>query len=74
MELQNIFQKKLERKKFFTSLGAGFAGYVLFKKFPFNLIGNKKDKKFTASSEQVNVRINSLAVSRKNIGGNNGRS
>ena len=73
MELQNIFQKKLERKKFFMSLGAGFAGFIVLKSFPFKLF-NKAQSKKKINSEQVKIKINPLAVSRKNIGGNNGRS
>ncbi len=72
MNIQKIFQKNLNRKKFFSSLGAGLAGYVIMKSIPFNFIGKKlfNDKK---ESEKLLVKINPFAVSRQKIGGNNGR-
>ncbi len=73
MELQNIFQKKVERKKFFVSLGAGFMGYFVLRSFPFNLFGKKSLSK-NDKTGKVRVKINPLAVSRNKIGGNNGRS
>ncbi len=73
MELQNLLQKKVERKKFFYSLGAGFAGYFVLKSFPFKLFNSSKGKTLK-NTDQVKVKINPLAVSRNKIGGNNGRS
>lgn len=73
MDLQNIFQKKVERKKFFVSLGAGFMGYFVLRSFPFNLFGRKTNNK-NVKTGSVKVKLNPLAVSRNKIGGNNGRS
>jgi len=71
MNIQNLFDKKLERKKFFISVGAGLAGFVLLKTFPFNLFAKNKIK-FRESNRKIKVRINPLAVSRNKIGENNG--
>jgi hypothetical protein len=70
MELEKVFQKKFKRKNFFTSLGIGIAGYLAVKTFPFKLFGNKKLFK-KEEQKKVKVHINSLAISRKKIGGNN---
>jgi hypothetical protein len=65
MELEKVFQKKFERKKFFTSAGIGLAGYFVMKSFPFKFI--KSSKLLNKDDQQkVKVHINSLAVSRKN--------
>ncbi len=69
MEFQKIFDKKFKRKKFFISLGSGFAGYMFMKTFPLNLLNKKSSIK---EEEEVRVKINPLAVSRKKIGVNNG--
>ena len=71
MNIQKIFQKKLNRKNFFSSAGAVVAGYVVMKSFIFNFWGRKifndKDER-----EKIRVKINPFAVSRQKIGGNNG--
>jgi len=73
MELEKLFQKKYKRLNFFKSLGAGLAGYAVMRAIPFGSLGRSlfKDKKDAAG---VKIKINPLAVSRKKIGGNNGRS
>ncbi len=71
MNIQNLLDKKLGRKKFFVSAGAAFGGLLLLKNFPFNLFVKNK-LKFKDSSQKIKVRINPLAVSRKKIGENNG--
>jgi hypothetical protein len=67
MEITEYFQKKFNRKKFFGTIGAGFLSYVVFKSFPFNLFAKKEKIK----SPKIKVRINPLAVERKNTGKNN---
>lgn len=67
MEGRNLFHKKIERKKFFYSLGAGFAGYFVLRSFPFKLF-SKREKSFN-NSEKIKVKINPLAVSRNKLGG-----
>ncbi len=67
MEIKDYFQKKIKRKKFFASVGTGFLGYVVFRSFPFNLFVKKEEIK----SQKIKVRINPLAVERKNTGKNN---
>jgi hypothetical protein len=67
MEIAEYFQKKINRKKFFASVGTGFLSYVVFKSFPFNLFAKKEKIK----SPKIKVRINPLAVERKNTGKNN---
>ena len=67
MEITEYFKKKFNRKKFFASAGAGFLSYIVFKSFPFNLF----DKKKKIKSPQIKVKINPLAVERKNTGKNN---
>ncbi len=71
MNIQNIFQKSVNRKKFFSSLGAGLAGYFVVKSLPLRFLGKRifNDKN---ESEKVSVKINPFAVSRQKIGGNNG--
>ncbi len=64
MEISDYFQKKIKRKNFFTSMGMGFMSYVVFRSFPFNLF-TKKEKK---AEQKIKVRINPLAVQRKNTG------
>ena len=71
MKVQKFFQKKLDRKNFFYSLGAGLAGYAAVKAFPFKLIG-KKILNEDNNNKKIKVKINPFAVSRKKIGGNNG--
>lgn len=67
MEVTEYFQKKFNRKKFFASIGTGFLSYIIFKTFPFNLFSKKEKTK----SQKIKVKINPLAVQRKNTGKNN---
>ena len=72
IDLKNInLDKKIQRKKFFFSIGAGIAGFVALKSFPFNLFSKKERPKKIVNSKSSKVKINPSAVSRKNIGGNN---
>ena len=64
MDIEKLFQKKFKRKNFFISLGAGFAGYVVMKSFPFRLF-TKRGTQAKTDNEKIRVRINPLAVSRK---------
>lgn len=64
-EKMNIIKNKISRKNFFiTTAIAGF-GLVLLKSFPFRFLQSRK------RNEKIRVKINPLAVSRKNIGGKN---
>jgi hypothetical protein len=67
MEISDYFQKKIKRKNFFVSAGTGFMSYVVFRTFPLNLFA-KKEKKMP---QKIKVKINPLAVQRKNTGKNN---
>ncbi len=73
MELKNLnFDKKMKRKNFFYSLGAGVAGYFVLRSLPFKLFSKKKiSSNKVESKTNSRVKPNPLAVSRKNIGGNN---
>jgi hypothetical protein len=64
MEISDYFQKKIKRKNFFTTAGTGFMTYVVFRSFPFNLFAKKEEK----LTQKIKVRINPLAVQRKNRG------
>ena len=57
----------MNRKKFFTSLTIGTLGFTLFNTYPFKFF---KDKSKTLNSN-VKMKINPMAVSRKNKGGKN---
>ena len=71
MELKNLnLNKRMKRKNFFFSLGAGVAGYFAFRSLPFKML-SKKMKPTGSESRNSRIKINPLAVSRKNIGGNN---
>ncbi|MFZ0452742.1 MAG: hypothetical protein WAM24_03265 [Ignavibacteriaceae bacterium] len=67
MEIAEFFQKKIKRKNFFTTAGTGIVGYFVFRSFPFNLFTKKEIKK----SQKIKVKINPLAVERKNTGKTN---
>ncbi|MEJ2618620.1 MAG: hypothetical protein P8Z35_26955 [Ignavibacteriaceae bacterium] len=67
MEIAELFQKKIKRKKFFTTAGTGMVGYFVFRSFPFNLFTRKEAKK----TQKIKIRINPLAVERKNTGKTN---
>lgn len=65
MELEELKPKKINRKKFFSSLGTGVFGYFVIKSFTFSLLSkNVKDKKVT-------IEINPDAVRRTKIGEKN---
>lgn len=58
MKLQQGNINKINRKKFFSSLGTGLVSYFIFKSLPFAFLSKKnKDKK-------VIIEINPDAVSR----------
>jgi hypothetical protein len=57
--------KKIERKKFFASIGIGFTGLMLFSFSPIKFI-MKKDK-----PTKLKVSLNPLSVKRKMTGANN---
>jgi hypothetical protein len=67
MEIKNRLDFKINRRKLFFSAGAGAAGYILNKIFPFHLGG----KRFTKSQLAVIVKLNPKAVSRNKTGKNN---
>lgn len=67
MDITKILETKIERKKFFTTIGAGFAGYFMLKSFPFKLLNKKKKKK----ERKITLEVNPLAVQRKKVGGKN---
>ena len=67
MDIAELFQKKIKRKNFFTTAGTGMLGYFVFRTFPFNLFTKKEVKK----TQKIKVRINPLAVERKNTGKSN---
>ncbi|MDY0082388.1 MAG: hypothetical protein RBR74_04340 [Ignavibacteriaceae bacterium] len=57
----------MNRKKFFTSLTMGTLGFTLFNSYPFKFFKDKSK----APNSNVKLKINPLAVSRKNKGGKN---
>ncbi|PJA98504.1 MAG: hypothetical protein CO128_06970 [Ignavibacteriales bacterium CG_4_9_14_3_um_filter_30_11] len=65
--------KKIERKKFFYSLGLGVIGFLTTKSILFNMFSSKKTKiNKTNVVKNSRVKINPLAVSRNKTGVNNG--
>ena len=69
MNIQNNLHKvkSFDRKKFFSRIGKGFIGLVIFSSLPFNMF-NKNDSRF---HKKVKVRINPLAVKREKDINNN---
>ncbi len=67
MDLKKVFDTKIERKKFFTTVGAGFIGYFVMRSLPFKLLNKKKNSKKT----KITLEVNPLAVQRKKVGGKN---
>ena len=65
MEFQKTISKKLNRKKFFSSLGTGVFGYLLIRSIPFSLLGKSEHTK------KVTIEINPDAISRTKIGEKN---
>ena len=74
MELQNIFQKKIQRKNFFISLSIGIASFFIMKSLPFRFLGKKVTKNNSLPENKIKIRINPSAISRTKLGENNGRS
>ncbi len=65
MESEKLNSKKINRKNFFSSLGAGVFGYFIIKSIPFSFLRkNITDKKVT-------IEINPDAVRRTKIGEKN---
>lgn len=72
MEFKNLnLDKKIKRKNFFYSLGIGIAGYAALRSFPFRLFTKKSNQNKIGNKKGSRVKINPLAVSRKNTGGTN---
>lgn len=72
MDFKNLnLEKKIKRKNFFISIGAGVAGFIALKSSPFKLFSRKKISGNIENKNNSRVKINPSAVSRKNIGGNN---
>ena len=73
MKFSNInFDKKIERKKFFTTAVVGIVTYAILKSFPLNLFIKKKKNNKIENHKKNMIKENPLAVSRKNTGVNNG--
>ena len=71
MELENLnLNKNMKRKNFFFSLAAGVAGFIALRSFPFKIF-SKRIGSTKSENKHSRIKINPLAVSRKNIGGNN---
>ena len=66
------FDEKIERKKFFITAVAGVVTYTVLKSFPFNLFVKKSEKIKRENRKKNMIKENSLAISRKNAGVNNG--
>jgi hypothetical protein len=58
--------KKINRNKFFISLGTGFISAAFLRNFNFEALRKKK-----VADYPVKVEANPLSVSRNNPGGNN---
>lgn len=72
MEFKRInFDKKIKRKNFFFTFAVGIAGYAALRSFPFKLFTKKQDSNKAENKKGSMVKVNPLAVSRKNTGGNN---
>ncbi len=72
MEFKNInLDKKIKRKNFFFTMGMGIAGYAVLRSFLFRLFTKKSNSNKAENNNNSRVKINPLAVSRKNTGGNN---
>ena len=71
LEKQSNNGKKIERKKFFYSLGLGFLGIFATKYIVFNSFTRRAKVIKPKTVKNSRVKINPLAVSRKNIGANN---
>jgi len=72
LEKKSNSGKKIERKKFFFSLGLGFLGVFASKYIVFNSFKRRAKVIKPKTVNNSRVKINPLAVSRKKIGANNG--
>jgi len=71
MKINSInFDKKIERKIFFIAAAAGVAAYTVFKSFPFKFFSSKNQGKISNPKNDM-IKVNPMAVSRKNTGGRN---
>jgi hypothetical protein len=57
----------MNRKKFFTSISLGAVGFAIYNSFPLKYFS----KQSVFFKNNVEVKINSLAVSRKKVGEKN---
>jgi hypothetical protein len=64
MELQNLFQKKINRKNFFLTLAVTTTGYMVMRTALLKIFEKKFAKNYFLSNN-IKVKINPLAVSRK---------
>ena len=64
--------KKIERKKFFNTLGLGLIGAFAAKNIVFSMLSKKIKVKKPNVVQNSRVKINPLAVSRNKTGANNG--
>jgi hypothetical protein len=69
MDILNILDKKIERKKFFAFIGGSAVSYFVLKSFPLKLF--KKNLKKVTEKKKIIVKANSLAVQRKKAGNDN---
>lgn len=65
MESEKTNSNKINRKKFFSSLGIGAISYFIFKSIPFSFLVKRREDK------NVIIEINPDAVSRTKIGDKN---
>lgn len=66
MEIKNLINKPINRKKFFTAAGMSAAGFIILNSFPFNLFSRKREDEI-----KVLVKINTQSVKRTRLGGKN---
>ena len=67
--MNNMFNKKIKRNKFFVFTGTGIAGFFLLRSFPLNLFSKRLD----SNKKKVSVKLNPDAVSRQKTGNPNAR-
>lgn len=58
----------MNRKKFFTSISLGAAGFAIYNSFPMKYFS----KQSGIFKNKIEVKVNPLAVSRKKVGKKNG--
>lgn len=69
-----FINKKVNRSKFFKSMGIGILGFAVLNSLPFKLFKTVKQKDAVAiqhKGEKVKIQINNLAIKRNKIGGKN---